>query len=53
MLRCKKCGFIGEYRDFKTEFGEVLETEGGISVTLHCPKCDSEDLEDLNEMVPA
>jgi hypothetical protein len=54
MLRCKKCGFTGEPIDFKVEIGEVYETEGGISIIYHCPKCDSIDIEDLGEgLVPA
>jgi predicted RNA-binding Zn-ribbon protein involved in translation (DUF1610 family) len=53
MLRCKNCGFTGELIDFKVEVDEIYETEGGISIIYHCPKCGSTDIEDLGEVVPA
>lgn len=58
MKKCKNCKFIGEDIDFKIypeEIEEIYGTEGGISVTYHCPKCDSIDLEDLDdkELQPA
>jgi hypothetical protein len=51
MLRCKNCGFTGDPIDFKVEVDEIYETEGGISIIYHCPKCDSIDIEDLGEVV--